>query len=149
MGPFIVCYAMPNSRPQNPRLRTKSLSLTWALRRFFDGPGMWSVPILVAAAGMFDLWCTLSAYDNGWLVELNPLAAKFLDRWGPRGLAAYRFACTTCGCVFLSWGLRAYRLRRELAYQPRRMQAVVGGGQLAIVAAHLALVSWWIAWFTV
>ena len=108
------------------------------------------VPLLVAIAGIFDLACTLSAYQNGWLVEMNPLVAVILNRSGAPGLVVYRFALTVLGCVFLSWGLRAYHARRftDTLREHTRIGAVLFGTQSIIVTSHIALVAWWIAWLT-
>lgn len=108
------------------------------------------VPILVAVAGIFDLACTLSAYQNGWLIDMNPLVAIILNRSGAPGLVVYRFALTVLGCVFLSWGLRAYHARRftDSLREHTRIGAVLFGTQSIIVTSHIALVAWWIAWLT-
>jgi hypothetical protein len=103
---------------------------------------------MIATVGLFDLVCTISAFEKGWLVELNPVAGAVLGRSGSAGLALYRFVMTTAGCILLVWGLRLYRARRLVGSATRRVRAVVWGGQATLVATHVALVAYWIAWLS-
>lgn len=103
------------------------------------------------AAGLFDLVCTVSAYRTGWLVESNPLASIVLASHGAAGLAGYRFALTVAGCVLLSWGLRAHRARRfsDSGTEHARAGRVISATQALVVASHIALAVWWVAWLSV
>ncbi len=105
--------------------------------------------MMIATVGLFDLACTISAFEKGWLVELNPIAGAVLESSGSGGLAAYRFAMTTAGCLLLVWGLRLYRSRRIIGTATARVRAVVWGGQATLVASHLALVAYWLAWLSI
>jgi len=110
---------------------------------------IWLGPVMIAVVGAFDLACTIMAFENGWLVEMNPIANAALEWRGSAGLALYRFIMTAGGCVLLVWGLRMYRLRRFVGISAIRVRAVVWGGQGVLVASHLALVAYWIAWLNV
>lgn len=101
---------------------------------------------LMAVVGLFDLACTISAYEQGVLVELNPLARVVLDYFGSPGLAVFRFITTSLSAVLLVWALRAYRARYELDRAAWRVRVVMHGAGAVIVGAHLALVTWWMAW---
>ena len=68
---------------------------------------------------------------------------------GSAGLALYRFVMTAGGCLLLVWGLRMYRLRRYVGASAIRVRTIVWGGQVVLVAAHGALVLYWIAWLNV
>lgn len=103
---------------------------------------------MVLAVGVFDLGCTLSAYEHGQLIELNPLARSVLARYGSAGLAGYRFIMTALACVGLNWALRAYRLRYNLCNDIGRIRTVVRGSLALLVISHLALLVWWIAWLS-
>ncbi|RMD82103.1 MAG: hypothetical protein D6815_10010 [Candidatus Dadabacteria bacterium] len=113
------------------------------LARALASRWIWLGPAMIAAVGVFDLACTLTAYHEGWLVEANPLARAVLERWGAGGLAAYRLGLVYAGCVLLVWGLRAYRARNWTGAARRRARAVVWGGQLVLILSHAALVVWW------
>ena len=110
---------------------------------------IWLGPAMILAVGAFDLACTIMAFENGWLVEMNPLANEALVWGGSAGLALYRFVMTAGGCLLLVWGLRMYRLRRYVGASAIRVRAIVWGGQVVLVAAHGALVLYWIAWLNV
>ncbi len=107
---------------------------------------MWLGPLMIVVVGIFDLTCTLTAYHEGWLVEANPLARGVLERWGAAGLAAYRLGLTYLGCVLLVWGLRMYRLRRDVGHAGTRVRVVVWGGQVVLILSHASLVAWWSYW---
>ena len=107
------------------------------------------IPGLVVASGLFDLVCTVTAYRNGWLVELNPLAAAVLESSGEAGLALYRVAATAAGLVVLRAGLRACRLRSRLDPASRALSPVAFTALAAIVATHIGLAAWWAAWLSV
>lgn len=109
---------------------------------------IWLGPVMIVTIGLFDLICTISAFEKGWLVEMNPIANAALDYAGAPGLAVYRFAMTALGCVLLTWGMRTYRLRRFVG-SVRRVRLVVWTGQAVLLASHLALLGWWIAWLSV
>jgi hypothetical protein len=108
---------------------------------------IWIGPAMVVLVGVFDLACTVSAYEHGMLVEMNPLAKAALDAYGSAGLMVYRFTMTAIGCILLSWGLRMYRQRRYIGSNFSRVRKVMWGGQIALVASHGALVGWWAMWF--
>ncbi len=110
---------------------------------------IWIGPAMIVVVGAFDLFCTISAYEKGWLVELNPLANATLEYAGSMGLAIYRFILTAAGCIILTWGLRMYRLRRFVSNSPGRVRAVVWTGQIVLITTHLGLVAYWVAWLTV
>jgi hypothetical protein len=110
---------------------------------------IWIGPAMIIIVGAFDLFCTISAYEKGWLVELNPVANATLEYAGSMGLAIYRFILTAAGCILLTWGLRMYRLRRFVSSSPGRVRAVVWTGQIVLITTHLGLVAYWVAWLTV
>ncbi len=110
---------------------------------------IWLGPAMILAVGAFDLACTIMAFEKGWLVEMNPLANEALVWGGSAGLALYRFVMTAGGCLLLVWGLRMYRLRRYVGASAIRVRTIVWGGQVVLVAAHGALVLYWIAWLNV
>ena len=110
---------------------------------------IWLGPAMIVTVGIFDLACTIMAFEKGWLVELNPLANAALEWAGSPGLALYRFVMTAAGCLLLVWGLRMYRLRRFVGLSAVRVRVVVWGGQGVLVAAHVALVFYWVAWLSV
>jgi hypothetical protein len=103
---------------------------------------------MVVLVGAFDLSLTILAHDAGTLVELNPIAATLLSRWGAAGLAIYRITTLVVGCTLLAWGLRMYRLRRFPVAHQRRVRRVVWTSQLLLVSAHAALVMWWLVWLS-
>ena len=100
----------------------------------------------MAVVGMFDLACTISAYEQGVLVELNPLARVVLEHFGSPGLAVFRFVTTSLSAVLLVWALRAYRARYELDHAAWRVRIVMHAAGAVIVGAHVALVGWWMTW---
>ena len=131
---------IPHLSPVEPEPRDWStLKRSW----------LWIGPAMLIVVGAFDLACTLSAFESGRLVEMNPIANAVLERAGGPGLALYRFVMTALGCVLLSWGLRMYRLGRFVGSDLRRVRRVVWGGNIALITSHLALVCWWIAWLSV
>src|SRR5687768_15051400 len=73
---------------------------------------LWAGPAMLLGIGAFDLALTVSAFEAGRLVEMNPIAAAVLAHGGSSALAVYRLVMTMAGCVLLRWGLHAYRLRR-------------------------------------
>ena len=103
---------------------------------------------LMAVVGIFDLVCTISAYEQGVLVELNPLARVVLESFGSPGLAVFRFVTTSLSAVLLVWALRAYRARYELDHAAWRVRIVMHAAGAVIVGAHVALVAWWMTWLT-
>jgi len=104
---------------------------------------------MLLAVGAFDLALTLSAFEAGRLVELNPVAAVILERGGGSALAVYRLVMTVSGCILLSWGLRMYQLRRFVGNNLMRVRRMVWLSQITLIASHLGLVAWWIAWLSV
>lgn len=110
---------------------------------------IWLGPVMIILVGAFDLACTIMAFEKGWLVEINPIANAALEWAGSPGLALYRFIMTAAGCILLVWGLRTYRLRRFVGASTARVRAVVWGGQGVLVATHVALVFYWVAWLNV
>jgi len=104
---------------------------------------------LMAVVGVFDLVCTISAYEHGVLVELNPLARTVLDHFGSPGLAVFRFVTTSLSAVLLVWALPAYRARYELDHAAWRVRLVMHAAGATIVGAHLALVCWWATWLSI
>ena len=104
---------------------------------------------LMAVVGVFDLICTITAYEQGTLVELNPLARAVLDHYGSPGLAVFRFVTTSLSAVLLVWALRAYRARYELDHAAWRVRLVMHGAGAVIVGTHIGLVCWWAAWLTI
>ena len=101
---------------------------------------------LMAVVGVIDLVCTITAYEQGVLVELNPLARVVLEHFGSPGLAVFRFVTTSLSAVLLVWALRAYRARYELDRAAWRVRVVMHGAGAVIVGAHIALVAWWVTW---
>jgi hypothetical protein len=104
---------------------------------------------LMAVVGVFDLICTITAYEQGTLVELNPLARAVLDHYGSPGLAVFRFVTTSLSAVLLVWALRAYRARYELDHAAWRVRVVMHAAGAVIVGTHIGLVCWWAAWLTI
>ena len=110
---------------------------------------LWLGPAMLLGVGAFDLALTISAFEAGSLVEMNPFAAAVLDHGGSSALAVYRLVMTITGCILLRWGLRTYRLRRFARGSFKRVRAVVWGSQIALIVSHLGLVAWWLAWLSV
>jgi hypothetical protein len=110
---------------------------------------LWLGPAMLLGVGAFDLALTISAFEAGRLVEMNPFAAAVLAHGGSSALAVYRLVMTIAGCVLLRWGLHAYRLRRFAPGAFKRVRAVVWGSQIALIVSHLGLVAWWLAWLSV
>jgi hypothetical protein len=142
--------AIPADAPATarPRRTRRSESRLERAIRTLAYHWIWLGPLMIVAVGLFDLICTISAFERGWLVEMNPLANAALNYAGAAGLTVYRFVMTTAGCILLTWGMRAYRLRRFVG-SVRRVRLVVWSGQAVLAATHLALVCWWIAWLSV
>jgi len=103
---------------------------------------------MLLAVGAFDLALTISAFEAGRLVEMNPVAAAVLNHGGSPALALYRLVMTVSGCVLLSWGLRMYRLRRFVGSNLKRVRRMVWLSQITLIASHLGLVAWWVAWLS-
>jgi hypothetical protein len=103
---------------------------------------------LMLAVGLFDLVCTITAYENGTLDEMNPLARAILDAYGSPGLAVFRFVATSLSCIVLVWALRAYRGRYALDHGARRVRSVIHVAVAVLVTAHVSLVLWWLSWFS-
>jgi hypothetical protein len=103
---------------------------------------------MLLTVGAFDLALTISAFEAGRLVEMNPIAAAVLAHGGSAALAVYRLVMTVAGCVLLSWGLRMYELRRFVGSNLKRVRRMVWASQIALIASHLGLVAWWIAWLS-
>lgn len=104
---------------------------------------------LMVAVGVFDLVCTITAYEQGVLDEMNPIARAVLDSYGSPGLAVFRFVATSLSCVVLVWALRAYRSRYALDHTARRVRTVIHAAVAVLVTAHVSLVLWWISWMSV
>jgi hypothetical protein len=104
---------------------------------------------LMVTVGIFDLACTITAYEKGMLDEMNPFARAILDQYGSPGLAVFRFVATSLSCVVLVWALRAYRSRYALDHEARRVRNVIHSAVAVIVTAHVSLVLWWLSWFTI
>jgi len=104
---------------------------------------------LMLAVGLFDLICTITAYENGTLDEMNPLARAILDSYGSPGLAVFRFVATSLSCIVLVWALRTYRSRYALDHDARRVRNVMHVAVAVLVTAHVSLVVWWLSWFSV
>jgi hypothetical protein len=104
---------------------------------------------MLLTVGAFDLALTISAFEAGQLVEMNPFAAAVLGHGGSSALAVYRFVMTMSGCIVLRWGLHAYRLRRFARTDYRRVRAVLWGSQIALILSHVGLVAWWFAWLSI
>jgi len=109
---------------------------------------LWVGPAMLLAVGAFDLALTISAFEAGRLVEMNPVAAAVLNHGGSPALALYRLVMTVSGCVLLSWGLRMYRLRRFVGSNLKRVRRMVWLSQITLIASHLGLVAWWVAWLS-
>jgi len=109
---------------------------------------LWIGPAMLLGVGAFDLALTISAFEAGRLVEMNPFAAAVLAHGGSSALAVYRLVMTIAGCVLLRWGLQTYRLRRFARTDFKRVRAVVWGSQIALIVSHLGLVAWWLAWLS-
>ena len=109
---------------------------------------LWIGPAMLLCVGAFDLALTISAFEAGRLVEMNPFAAAVLAHGGSSALAVYRLVMTSAGCVLLRWGLQAYRMRRFTRASFKRVRAVVWGSQIALIVTHLGLVAWWLAWLS-
>jgi len=131
--------SLPSRRPTGFGRLLRTLAEHW----------IWLGPVMIVVVGIFDLACTIMAFENGWLVEMNPIANAALEWAGSPGLALYRFVMTAGGCLLLVWGLRMYRLRRFVGFSAARVRAVVWGGQGVLVATHVALVFYWVAWLNV
>jgi len=104
---------------------------------------------LMLAVGLFDLICTITAYEQGVLDEMNPIARAVLDAYGSPGLAVFRFVATSLSCIVLVWALRTYRARYALDHGARRVRNVIHAAVAVIVTAHVSLVLWWISWMSV
>jgi len=104
---------------------------------------------LMAVVGIVDLVCTITAYEQGTLVEMNPLARVVLDTYGSPGLAVFRFVATSLSAILLVWALRAYRARYELDSAAWRVRFVMHTAGAVIVGAHVGLVCWWAAWLAI
>jgi hypothetical protein len=115
----------------------------WKRRWEYLGPAM------LLTVGALDLALTVSAFESGTLVELNPIAAFVLALGGSAALAVYRLVMTVTGCVLLSWGLRMYRLQRFVGSNRQRIRRMMWASQITLIASHAGLVAWWIAWFTI
>jgi hypothetical protein len=103
---------------------------------------------LMVSVGIFDLVCTITAYETGVLDEMNPIARAVLDTYGSPGLAVFRFVATSLSCIVLVWALRAYRARYALDHGARRVRAVIHSAVAVIVVAHVSLLLWWISWLS-
>ncbi len=114
-------------------------------QRFDPVPLVLAIMLLV---GFFDLGCTITAYEHGQLVELNPLAKSILSQYGSAGLALFRFSMTALACVGLNWALRTYQLHYRLHSDIRRIRAVVHSSLAFLVTSHVALAAWWLAWLS-
>lgn len=104
---------------------------------------------LMVTVGIFDLVCTITAYEQGVLDEMNPIARSVLDAYGSPGLAVFRFVATSLSCIVLVWALRAYRARYALDHGARRVRNVIHAAVAVIVVAHVSLFFWWISWLSV
>lgn len=103
---------------------------------------------LMLAVGLFDLICTITAYEKGILDEMNPIARAVLDMYGSPGLAVFRFVATSLSCIVLVWALRTYRVRYALDHGARRVRTVIHACVAVLVTAHVSLVLWWISWMS-
>jgi hypothetical protein len=110
---------------------------------------LWVGPAMLLVVGAFDLALTVSAFEAGQLVEMNPIAARILEHGGSPALAVYRFVMTVTGCILLRWGLTMYRMRRYVGPNVKRVRKLVWASQLVLIASHLTLVGWWLAWLNV
>jgi hypothetical protein len=104
---------------------------------------------LMLVVGLFDLVCTVTAYEQGVLDEMNPIARAILDAYGSPGLAVFRFAATSLSCIVLVWALRTYRARYALDHSARRIRNVMHVAVAVLIAAHVSLVLWWISWMSI
>lgn len=104
---------------------------------------------LMLVVGLFDLVCTITAYEQGVLDEMNPIARAVLDSYGSPGLAVFRFVATSLSCIVLVWALRTYRARYALDHGARRVRNVMHVAVAVLVAAHVSLVFWWISWMSI
>jgi len=104
---------------------------------------------LMLVVGLFDLVCTITAYEQGVLDEMNPLARVVLDSYGSPGLAVFRFVATSLSCIVLVWALRTYRARYALDHSARRVRNVMHIAVGVLVTAHVSLVFWWISWMSI
>jgi len=102
--------------------------------------------ILIIAVGAFDLWLTWRALELGWLIELNPFAARVISRYGVAGLAVYRTAVTSAGSVLLYWALCRYAREGAQSRVAQRVHTVVALGVVVLVTTHVSLVLYWAAW---
>jgi hypothetical protein len=103
---------------------------------------------LMLAVGLFDLVCTITAYEQGTLDEMNPIARAILDSYGSPGLAVFRFVATSLSCIVLVWALRAYRSSYALDHEARRVRTVIHAAVAVLVTAHVSLVFWWLSWLS-
>jgi len=135
--------------PAPPRFTEPAVSRLRSLARRIIDNWIWIGPAMIVIVGIFDLACTISAFEKGWLVEMNPIANWTLEVGGSAGLAVYRFIMTAGGCILLAWGLRMYRLRRFVGSNPGRVRAVMWAGQITLIVTHVSLAAYWVAWLTV
>ena len=110
---------------------------------------LWIGPAMLLIVGAFDLALTLTAFEAGQLVEMNPIAARILDHGGGPALAVYRLVMTITGCILLRWGLAMYRMRRYVGPNLKRVRRLGWASQLVLIASHATLVAWWLAWLGV
>ena len=142
-------YAADAIRPREASLPLRPPSRFGRVLGTLGEHWIWLGPVMIVVVGIFDLVCTIMAFEKGWLVEMNPIANAALEWAGSPGLALYRFVMTVAGCLLLVWGLRTYRLRRFVGSSAARIRAVVWGGQGVLVATHVALVFYWVTWLSV
>ena len=116
---------------------------------FWRRSWIWVGPAMLLVVGAFDLALTISAFEAGKLVEMNPFAARVLDHGGSPALAVYRLVMTVTGCILLSWGLRMYRLRRHIGTNFARVRVMLWVSQIVLIVSHVGLVAWWLAWLSV
>lgn len=102
--------------------------------------------MLIVTVGAFDLWLTIRALELGWLIELNPFAARIIESYGGTGLALYRTALTSAGTLLLYWALTRYAHQGSRAEVAGRVHAVVALGVVVLVTTHVSLVVYWAAW---
>lgn len=127
------------------------LAPAWSMRNESGRDRFDPVPLVLAImllVGFFDLGCTITAYEHGQLVELNPLADSILAQYGSPGLALFRFIMTALACVGLNWALRTYQLRYHLRSDIRRIRTVVHSSLAVVVTSHAGLLAWWLAWLS-
>lgn len=103
---------------------------------------------LMVSVGIFDLVCTITAYETGVLDEMNPIARAVLDSYGSPGLAVFRFVATALSCIVLVWALRVYRARYAFDHNARRVRTVIHSAVAVIVVAHVSLFVWWVSWLS-